>query len=78
MEVVIGGAADVFPEFGCLIYSKKRGNNEMFEIDVYRMKAVGLPFSLEENAFSEGEIKGEAFYDAEQNGIMKIRTISPS
>lgn len=78
MEVVIGGASDVFPEFGVMIYAKKRGNNEMFELDVFRCKAVGMPFGLEENAFSEGEIKGEAFYDAEKNGIMKIRSISPS
>lgn len=78
MEVVIGGASDVFPEFGVMIYAKKRGNNEMFELDVYRCKAVGMPFGLEENSFSEGEIKGEAFYDATKNGIMKIRSISPS
>lgn len=78
MEVVIGGASDVFPEFGVMLYAKKRGNNEMFELDVYRCKAVGMPFGLEENAFSEGEIKGEAFYDADKNGIMKIRSISPS
>lgn len=78
MSVVIGGSSDVFPEFGALLYAKKRGNNEMLELDVFRAKAVGLPIGLEENAFSEGEVKAEAFYDAEQNGIMKIRHISPS
>lgn len=78
MDVVIGGASDVFPEFGALIYAKKRGNNEMFEIDAFRCKGVGLPLGLEENAFSEAEVKVEAFYDSAQNGIMKIRHISPS
>lgn len=78
MEVTIGGTADVFPEFGAILYAKKRGNNEMLEIDVFRCKGVGLPMGLEENAFSEAEIKCEAFYDSAQNGIMKVRHISPS
>lgn len=78
MEVVVGSTSDVFPEFGAMLYAKKRGNNEMLEIDVFRCKGVGLPIGLEENAFSEAEIKCEAFYDAAQNGIMKIRHISPS
>jgi hypothetical protein len=78
MEVVVGATSDVFPEFGAILYAKKRGNNEMLEIDVFRCKGVGLPMGLEENAFSEAEIKCEAFYDSAQNGILKIRHISPS
>lgn len=78
MEVVVGSTSDVFPEFGALLYAKKRGNLEMLEIDVFRCKGVGLPIGLEENAFSEAEIKCEAFYDATQNGIMKIRHVSPA
>lgn len=78
MEVVVGATSDVFPEFGAIVYAKKRGNNEMFELDLFRCKGVGLPLGLEENAFSEAEIKVEAFYDSAQNGVMKIRHISPS
>lgn len=73
MEVVVGGSSDTFPEFGAIIYAKKRGDGSMFEIDAYRCKGVGLPLGLEENAFSEAEIKVEAFYDSAQSGIMKIR-----
>jgi len=78
MSVVVGSTSDVFPEFGALCYSKKRGNLEMLELDLYRCKGVGMPIGLEENAFSEAEIKCEAFYDAAQNGIMKVRHITPS
>ena len=73
MVNVVGCSSDTFPEFGALIYAKKRGDGSMFEIDAYRCKGVGLPLGLEENAFSEAEIKVEAFYDSAQNGIMKIR-----
>lgn len=78
MEVVVGATSDVFPEFGAIVYAKRRGNGEMFELDLFRCKGVGLPLGLEENAFSEAEIKVEAFYDSAQNGVMKIRHISPS
>lgn len=78
MSVTIGSGADVFPEFGAVLYAKKRGNNEMLEIDVFRCKGVGLPVGLEENAFSEAEIKCEAFYDSAKDGIMKIRHVTPA
>lgn len=78
MSVVIGSNTDVFPEFGAIVVAKKRGNGEMFEIDVFRCKGVGLPLNMEENAFSEAEVKCEAFYDAAKGGIMKIRDVVPS
>jgi hypothetical protein len=78
MSVVIGATTDSFPEFGSLVYAQKRGNSEMFEIDAYRCKGVGLPIAFEENAWSEAEIKVECFYDSTLNGIMKIRHVTPS
>lgn len=78
MEVVVGGTADVFPEMGLVMYSKRRGNGEMFEIEVYKAKGIGMPIGLEENAFSEAEINVQAYYDSTQNGIMKIRALSPT
>lgn len=78
MYVVIGGASDTFPEFGAMLYSKQRSNGEMFEIDVYRLKATGLPIGMDMGAFSQAELKAEAFYDSTQNGVAKIRHITPS
>jgi hypothetical protein len=80
MEVVIGATTDSFPEFGAIIMAKKRSDNSLFEIDALRCKGVGLPLSLEENAYSEAEIKIECFYDADAAtpGVLKIRNINPS
>lgn len=78
MSVKIGSTSDVFPEFGLLMYSKKRGNLEMFEIDAHRCKGVGMPFGLEENAWSEAEIKVEAFYDSALDAVLSLRHITPS
>jgi len=78
MSVNIGANADVFPEFGAVMYAKKAGDLAMFEIDAYRCKGVGMPLGLEENAFSEAEIKAEAFYDSAKDGVLGIRHIIPT
>jgi len=79
MTVSIGSSFDsTFPEFGAIIMSQKRGNQEMFEIDALRVKAVGLPLGFEENSFSEAEIKAKCFYDSTQDAVFKIRTVSPT
>lgn len=78
MSVAIGSNSDVFPEFGAILMAKKRGNLEMFEIDAHRCKAVGLPISFEENAFSEAEIKVECFYDSTLDKVLSLRHITPS
>lgn len=78
MSVLIGENSAVFPEFGAILMAKKRGNLEMFEVDAFRCKAVGLPIGFEENAFSEAEVKAEVFYDSAKNGIMSVRSILPS
>jgi hypothetical protein len=78
MEVTIGGASDTFPEFGLLLVAKQRGNGEMFQVDLFRCKASGMPIGFEQNAFGEAEVKAEAFYDSAKNGIAKIDWVAPS
>lgn len=78
MDVVIGGASDVVPEIGMLIYAQQRGNGELFEIDVYRAKLTGLPFGFTKNEFSVAEITAQAFYDSAKNGVMALRHVTPS
>lgn len=75
VEVTIGGVSDTFPEFGCLVYGQKRGSGQLFEIDLFRCKAVGMPINLTPQEFSEAEVTIQAFYDSTRSGLMKIRTI---
>lgn len=79
-SVVIGATTDVFPEFGSIIMGQRQGNGRMVEIDVFRCRGIGLPINFEENAFSEAEIKVEAFYDASNAtpGVFKIRDLIPT
>lgn len=74
-EVVIGGLSDVFPTFGAVLYAQKRGSSEMFEIDCYSMKAIGLPLNFNPNEFSEAEVTAKAFYNAARGGVFSVRSI---
>ena len=72
-----GGSSDSFPEFGAIVVGQQRGNGEMVELDIFRLKAVGMPLGFQEKTFSEGEITAQAFYDAEKNGVFDLRHITP-
>ncbi len=76
--IVVGGAADTFPAFGALLLSQKRATGEMFEIDAHNCVGGGLPISMEENAFSQPELKMECLYDSTLNKVFTIRHILPS
>lgn len=76
-SVVIGGINTTFPEYGTLIYTQKRGNGEMLEIDLYRCKSAGMPLPAEAAAFANFEIKAKVLYDSDLDGAFKIRHVSP-
>jgi len=77
ISAIFGGSSDVFPEFGAIVVGQQRGNGEMVELDIFRLKAVGLPMGFQEKAFSEAEIKAQAFYDADKNGVFALRHVTP-
>jgi len=77
-QVIIGGVTDVYPSFGAIVLAQKRSSGEMFELDIFKLKSVGLPFNLEEKAFSEAEITAQAFYDASQKGVFGMTHITPT
>lgn len=76
--VKVGTSTDTFPEFSCYLVSQKRGDGEMFAIDVYRCKGIGLPISLEMDKFSEAEIKAECYYDSTEDAVCQIRSLTPT
>lgn len=77
MSVVIGGTSDVFPEFGCIAIAQKLGSGELLELDLFRCIGVGLPISFKEKAYSDAQVTAKALYDSTQNGVYKIRNITP-
>ena len=76
-SVTIGGVNQSFPEFGAIVYSQKRGNGEMLELDLFRCKAAGMPIPFEMGAFAGFEVKAKVLYDSTLGGIFKMRHVSP-
>lgn len=78
LEVVVGGAADVTPEFGAIIMAEKRADKSLVAVDAFRCKATGMPLGFETKAFSESEVKAELMYDAAKGGVFKFMAIKES
>jgi hypothetical protein len=77
-QIVVGKSTDSFPNFGALILAQKRATGEMFEIEAHNCVGVGLPIALEENAFSQPELKMTCLYDSALDRVFTIRHIFPS
>lgn len=78
-RVRIGGLADtIFPEWGALCYAQKRGNQEMVEFDLFRVKGAGMPIPLEMGAFAAFELKAKCLYDSDKDGIFDMEFVKPS
>jgi len=75
VSATFGGVSDVYPEFGCLVYGQQQGSERMFELDIFRLKAIGMPVNFSANEFSEAEITAKAFYDSARSGVFSMREI---
>jgi hypothetical protein len=78
IDVTIGATSDVYPEFGAIMIAEQTGSLELFDVEAYRVKAIGLPIGLEEKAHSEAEVTAECFYDSTKNAVLRIRHVSKS
>lgn len=77
-SIIVGKATDTFPAFGALLLAQKRATGEMFEIDAHNCVGGGLPINMEENAFSQPELKMSCLYDSSLDRVFTIRHILPS
>ena len=77
-SIIVGKSTDTFPAFGALLLAQKRATGEMFEIDAHNCTGGGLPINMEENAFSQPELKMTCLYDSSLDRVFTIRHILPS
>lgn len=77
-DIKIGGSATTFPAFGAIVVAQKRATGEIFRIDAPNLVASGLPIPLEEQTFSQPEVKLGALYDKDQDAVFKIRAYRPA
>lgn len=78
IEVVLGAASTTFPAFGAYIVAQKRADGSIFDIEVYNAVANGMPINLEENAFSQPEVKIACLYDSAKDAVAKFKHYIPA
>lgn len=77
MVGILGQSGASFPEFGAVIMAKKRGTGELTELDAFRCKAEGFPIGMDQDKWSEADIKVQLMYDSNRNGFAGIRNVTP-
>lgn len=78
IEVLVGSAGTTFPAFGAYIVAQKRADGSIFTIEAFNVIANGLPINLEEQAFSQPEVKLIALYDSVKDGVFQLRHYIPA
>lgn len=73
-----GSPSNVFPEFGAIVMAQPRGNQELFEVDAFKCKSIGLPLGFEPQAWSEAEVKVKLNFDSAKGDAFSIRHVSPT
>lgn len=70
--VTVGASNTTKPNVGLLCAAQKKGNNEIFMIDIMKAKLGGLPFNFTEKAWMENEITFQAAYNSIRNGVYRF------
>lgn len=78
MQVNVGSTTDVFPEFGAVMIAEQKASGEMFDVEAYRCKAIGLPVGLKAKAYSDAQVTAECFYDSVQDAVLRFRHVKPT
>lgn len=74
-DVKVGGIQDVFPEFGAYLYAQKSGTGAIFEVEVYRLKAIGLGLGAERKQYGKNDYTALASFDQTQNAVCRMRML---
>ena len=77
-RATVGASGLTIPNVGLLCAAQKKGNNEIFMLDIMRCQTSGFPFNLQEKAFMETEISFQAFYDTTRDGVYRYIRVDGS
>lgn len=70
-NVTVGKSGETVPDIGIMCAAQKKGNSEIFFLDIFRVSASGFPYNFTEKAWMESEVSFQAFYDATRNGVFR-------
>jgi hypothetical protein len=70
--ITVGSSTSVFPEFGAFCASQKKSNGDIFNSQIYKCVASGLPIGFSEAAWLNADVTIKALYDSAENAVMKF------
>lgn len=76
-DIIVGASTTQFSAFGTKVVAQKRSTGEIFDIEAYNCVADGLPITMNENAYSQPEVKLACLYDSVKDAVFKIKACTP-
>jgi hypothetical protein len=73
--ITIGQSTQQFSEFGAIITAQQKSNGDLFEVELPRVKGIGLPITMSEQAWLETDVTMKALYDSATNRVATIRRL---
>lgn len=77
-RVTVGAVNTTKPDVGMLVCAQKKGNNEIFMIDIMKAKLGGFPFNFTEKAWMESEVSFQAAYNSVRDGVYRFIRVDGS
>lgn len=77
-RVTVGASGLQKPNIGLVVAAQKKGNNEIFMIDIMKAKLGGLPMNFAEKAWMESEVTFQAVYNSVRDGVYRFIRVDGS
>jgi hypothetical protein len=74
----VGASGITKPNVGLIVAAQKKGNNEVFMLDIMKASLGGFPFNLAEKAWMESEVSFTASYNSTRNGVYRYIRVDGS
>jgi hypothetical protein len=73
--ITVGSSNQSFSEFGVLWTAQRKSNGDVFELFAPRVKAIGMPLPLSEQAWATADISMKCLYDSSEDCVYKVRRV---
>jgi hypothetical protein len=73
--ITVGASSSSFNDFGAFIASQKKSNGDVFDVQLFKCKAIGLPLGFSEAEWLNSDLTIKALYDSAENAVMRLRHI---
>jgi hypothetical protein len=73
IELAFGQTGAEFTNVGVILFGQKKSDGSITSLELYNVKAAGMPISFSEKAWSEASVTMKAIYDSTENKIGTYR-----